>query len=88
MTWSKNKNADLFWPERFLPLERDISLARIFTYGYNADVFKSRGRSTMSVIDLAKDLLYELKYARDDNSHDLRIGEVSLIFLGGHGFVD
>ena len=81
MTWSKNKNVELFWPERFLPLERDICLARIFTYGYNADVFKSRGRSTMSVLDLAKDLLYELKYARDDVSRDLKIGEVNLMFF-------
>ena len=36
-TWSKNENPELFWPLKFLPLEPDISLARILTFGYNAN---------------------------------------------------
>jgi len=73
MTWSKNKDIELFWPQMFLPLERDICRARILTFGYNADVLKAHNSS---VLDFAKELLYEMKYAQDDNIEDLHIGEV------------
>lgn len=75
MTWSKNKDSELFWPQKFLPQERDIETARILTFGYNADV-KSTGRTSISVLDFAKDLLYELKYSKDENTEDLNMGSV------------
>jgi hypothetical protein len=75
-TWSKNRDADLFWPRVFLPQERDINSARILTFGYNAEV---KGRSNAkSVLDFAKDLLYDLKYSKDENTEDLNIGSVSV----------
>lgn len=76
MTWSKNKDKQLFWPQMFLPYEEDIASARILTFGYNAEVASGNGRSIVSVLDFAKDFLYELKYARDENSKDLAIASV------------
>lgn len=75
MTWSKNKDSGLFWPRMFLPQEQDIGTARILTFGYNADV-KSSGRTSVSVLDFAKDLLYDLRYSKDENADDLNIGSV------------
>ncbi|KAL8991757.1 MAG: hypothetical protein Q9169_007677 [Polycauliona sp. 2 TL-2023] len=72
-TWSKDGNPELFWPLTFLPLERDISLARILTFGYNAN-FRSSGSVSTSVLDFAKDLLFDLKFAKDEHGSDLRIG--------------
>lgn len=59
----------------FLPQEQDIGTARILTFGYNADV-KSSGRTSVSVLDFAKDLLYDLRYSKDENADDLNIGSV------------
>lgn len=42
----------------------------------------------MSVLDFAKDLLYDLKYAQDEDGaelNDLRMGEVSTIPALPHG---
>ena len=77
-TWSKYKNPELFWPLTFLPLEPDVCLARILTFGYNAN-FRKGGNAGTSVLDFAKDLLFDLKYARDERMDDLEMGNVSLI---------
>lgn len=65
---------------KFLPLEPDINEARILTFGYNAN-FRGAGKNkAMSVLDFAKELLYELKYSQDDSVpelEELRMGEVS-----------
>ncbi|POR31146.1 Uncharacterized protein TPAR_08652 [Tolypocladium paradoxum] len=79
MTWTKNKDVRLFWPGAFLPLEPDLSQARILTFGYNANVMKSPSQS--SVLDFAKYLLSELKYAKDAENKDLKIGDTPLIFV-------
>ena len=79
LTWSKNKDLNLFWPLTFLPLEPDICQARIMTFGYNGSFLKSSTRSSATVLDFAKDLLYDLKYAKDEHKGDLEIGSVSLI---------
>ena len=76
MTWSKNKDLELFWPLTFLPSEPDICQGRIMTFGYNGSFFKSNARNSATVLDFAKDLLYDLKYAKDDNREDLEIGSV------------
>jgi hypothetical protein len=80
MTWSKDRDLEFFWPLKFLPFEPDIRDARIMTFGYNADFRPgSKGGST-SVLDFAKELLYDLKYAKDDSAGELEelgMGEVS-----------
>jgi pimeloyl-ACP methyl ester carboxylesterase len=74
-TWSKNRDPDLFWPLTFLALEPDLCLARIFTFGYNATL-KKGGHAGQSVLDFAKDLLFDLKYATDERKEDLQMGSV------------
>ncbi|KAH6848433.1 hypothetical protein B0I37DRAFT_164040 [Chaetomium sp. MPI-CAGE-AT-0009] len=84
MTWSHNHDPELFWPLRFLPLEPDIVEARILTFGYNANFRPGSGKNTMSVLDFAKDLLYNLKYSQDDfvpEPEDLRMGERPIMFI-------
>ncbi|KAI1762699.1 hypothetical protein GGR53DRAFT_402681 [Hypoxylon sp. FL1150] len=79
-TWSKDRDPELFWPLTFLPLEPDVCLARILTFGYNAN-FRKSGNVSTSVLDFAKDLLFDLKYAKDDKKEDLNMGVVPLIFV-------
>ena len=74
-TWSMNENPDLFWPLKFLPLEPDLRVARILTFGYDANFLKG-GKMSMSVLDFAKDLLFDLRYAKDDEGAAMRIGKV------------
>lgn len=66
----------MFWPLTFLPLEPDICLARILTFGYNA-AFRKAGNVGTSVLDFAKDLLFDLKYAKDEQKDELNMGTVS-----------
>jgi hypothetical protein len=75
-TWSKNKHPDLFWPLTFLPLESVLCRARILSFGYNANFRKSGNASTV-VLDFAKELLFDLKFAKDERNEDLRMGSVS-----------
>lgn len=79
-TWSKNEDPELFWPLKFLPLEPDVRLARILTFGYDAN-FRTAGNVSTSVLDFAKDLLFDLKYAKDEQKGDLNIGNVPLVFV-------
>lgn len=74
MTWTKNKDPDLFWPATFLSQESDIKDARILTFGYRADIIKS---NDSSVLDFAKDLLFEMKYARGPTGNSIGLGKVS-----------
>ncbi|KAL9119629.1 MAG: hypothetical protein Q9187_003816 [Circinaria calcarea] len=79
-TWSKNHDPDFFWPLKFLPFEPDINEARISTFGYNANFRRGSGKNKISVLDFAKDLLYDLKYAKDESVpelEDLGMGEAS-----------
>lgn len=79
-TWSKNRDPELFWPSTFLPLEPDLCLARILTFGYDASFHKT-GSITTSVLDFAKDLLFNLKYAKGQSLEDLTIGSAPIIFV-------
>jgi hypothetical protein len=81
MTWSRGKDLDYFWPEAFLPNEPGISNARISTFGYNSSVFKGGGRSKISILDFAKGLLFDLKYATDDSGEKIGIGAKPIIFV-------
>lgn len=80
LTWSKNRDLNLFWPLRFLPHEPGVNEARILSYGYNADFRSGNANTKVSILDFAKDLLYDMKYGQDDTGseiEDLRMGEVS-----------
>ena len=80
MSWSKDRNPALFWPQTFLPFEPGIGEARILTLGYNARFRPGAGTNKMSILDFAKDFLWDLKYAKDETSaqlEDLAIGEAS-----------
>ena len=79
-TWTKSRDPEKFWPLTFLPLEPDICLARIMTFGYNA-TFQATGNVTTSILDFAKELLFDLKYAKDQNTNELDVGTVPLIFV-------
>lgn len=79
-TWSKDRDPNLFWPRTFLPLEPDLCLSRVLTFGYDASFRKSSGIAT-SVLDFAKDLLFDLKYSKDSSLEDLHMGQVPLIFV-------
>ncbi|KAG6368892.1 hypothetical protein INS49_003110 [Diaporthe citri] len=79
-TWSKHRNTELFWPLTFLPLEQDLCLARILTFGYNAS-FQKAGNVSLSLLDFAKDLLFDLKYGKDPDMDELDMGKVPIIFV-------
>ena len=78
LTWSKDKDLDLFWPLKFLPLEPDICEARIMTFGYNGSFLRANTRNSATVLDFAKDLLYDLKYGEGEDRTELQIGNVGL----------
>ncbi|MCJ1434911.1 hypothetical protein MMC27_004281 [Xylographa pallens] len=80
-TWSKNRNPDLFWPQTWLPSEPETACARILSFGYNVN-FKSIGPKSLSgVTDFAKDLLFEMRFGKDNKSEDLNIGKIPVIFV-------
>ncbi|KAN0104101.1 WD40 repeat-like protein [Hyaloscypha variabilis] len=80
LSWSKNKDPELFWPLTFLPLEPDICHARILTFGYNATILKAN-KNTSSILDFAKALLFDLKYGKGLEMEELNIGEAPVIFI-------
>ncbi|KAL7905856.1 WD40 repeat-containing protein [Trichoderma velutinum] len=78
-TWTKDQDPLLFWPKSWLPLEPDVGSARIITFGYNA---KWRGEAGISNIsDFAKELLYEIRFAKDSSEKDIAIGINPIIFV-------
>ncbi|KAH9905022.1 Alpha/Beta hydrolase protein [Xylariomycetidae sp. FL2044] len=79
-TWTKDRDPKLFWPLTFLPLEPGFSSIRVSTFGYNAS-FQKPGNITTSILDFAKDLLFNLKNARNQNLDDLEMGKAPLIFV-------
>lgn len=77
LSWSKNKDLGLFWPQEWLPGDQDVQNARVFTFGYNAFFLSSSQTSAMGVTDFAKNLLYDLLYGIDSSGNSLQIGIVS-----------
>lgn len=77
LSWSHNKDLRLFWPQEWLPLDQHVGQARLFTFGYNAFFHSSSQANTVGILDFAKNLLYDLLYARDASGHSLHIGNVS-----------
>jgi hypothetical protein len=77
MSWSKNRNLEFFWPLKFLPFELDINEARIQC---QFPAWKWRKQEVSP--SFAKDLLLDLKYARDGyvrEVEDLRMVESNII---------
>lgn len=79
-TWCKHHDPSLFWPQLWLPQEPHIKQARILSFGYNAN-YGVGARSSSNIIDFAKELLYEMRFGRDDNGEDLGIGKVPIMFV-------
>lgn len=50
------------------------------TFGYNS-AFQKAGNATTSVLDFAKDLLFDLKYAKDENMEELDVGKVRFLCI-------
>ncbi|KAI0202637.1 hypothetical protein F4808DRAFT_68297 [Astrocystis sublimbata] len=68
----------------FLPLEPEIRDARILTFGYNANFRPGSGKNIMSILDFAKDLLFDMKYAIDGDSasdQNPKIGDRPIVFV-------
>jgi hypothetical protein len=83
-TWSKNRDPAMFWPQEWLPMEPDIQLARIISFGYNAH-FAAAGPAPISDIsDFAKDLLYGMKFSKTEDAEDLDIGKVCFLEYTSH----
>lgn len=80
-TWAKNRDENLFWPSRWLPLEPGISTARILSFGYNAHFMSTGPNSITNISDFAKDLLYEMRLGKDRAMSDLGIGKVTCFYL-------
>ena len=80
-TWSRDHNPELFWPGLWLPLETELERARIFTFGYNANFRPGEAKSIASITDFAKELLFELRFAKTQEGEKFGIGETPLIFV-------
>ena len=46
------------------------------TFGYNGSFLRASSRTSATILDFAKDLLYDLKYAEDEERKPLQIGNV------------
>lgn len=80
-TWTKDGDPDLFWPQKWLPSEPDISTARILTFGYNSQFLSGATNSLSRITDFAKRLLFDMRFGKDDEMNDLIIGKVPIIFI-------
>lgn len=80
-TWSRNRDPDFFWPQKWLPLEPDICASRIFSFGYNAHFSSSGPNSVANISDFAKSLLFVMKFSKGKDGEDLNIGSVGLVIM-------
>ncbi|KAL8861621.1 MAG: hypothetical protein Q9178_002146 [Gyalolechia marmorata] len=80
-TWSKDHNPALFWPGLWLPLEKKLERARVFTFGYNANFRPGETKSMVGITDFAKELLFELRFGKTHEGESFGIGDSPLIFV-------
>ncbi|KAF3010451.1 hypothetical protein E8E14_002400 [Neopestalotiopsis sp. 37M] len=80
MSWSWDRDLANFWPQEWLPLEPELSDARILTFGYNAHFMSQKG-DVFNISDFAKDLLLQMKFGLDANVQALEIGKVPILFV-------
>ncbi|KAI0008496.1 hypothetical protein F4779DRAFT_449667 [Xylariaceae sp. FL0662B] len=81
LTWSNNHDLNLFWPLEWLPCDQDVSRARIFTFGYNADFRSTSQSAVLGITDFAKNLLFDMLYGRSQSGQNLCLGQFPLIFV-------
>ena len=55
--------------------------ARVLSFGYNANFLPGTPRNIYKIGDFAKELLFEMKFAKDDNGQDLDVGSVPIIIV-------
>ena len=73
-TWSWERNPLNFWPP-WLADDLELSTARLFTFGYNANF--TGQYTSLSILDFAKDLLFRMKtYSGDLQRENMPTGEV------------
>ncbi|KFA45549.1 hypothetical protein S40293_06563 [Stachybotrys chartarum IBT 40293] len=79
-TWTKNHDPTLFWPANWLPYEPDLGIARILTFGYNAK-WRGSTKSISTIADFAKELLFEMRFAKGKFGAELELGKRPIIFV-------
>ncbi|KAF2403296.1 hypothetical protein EJ06DRAFT_526885, partial [Trichodelitschia bisporula] len=80
-TWAKDSTPELFWPGEWLPKERAMEKARIFTYGYNAD-WLSTEANNQTIGNFAMDLLALMARSRNnDTGESHEIGSMPILFV-------
>ncbi|POS72340.1 hypothetical protein DHEL01_v209267 [Diaporthe helianthi] len=79
-TWSKNHDPRLFWPELWLPFEPGLATAQVLTFGYDAN-WRGASRSVSNISDFAKELLFEMRFAKGRSNEDLGLGTRPIIFV-------
>jgi hypothetical protein len=75
-TWALDRNPDYFWPEKWLPREPGIQMARILSFGYNASWATAGPAPITGIADFAKELLYSMKFAKGEDLEELELGQV------------
>jgi hypothetical protein len=76
-TWARGRDPRYFWPEKWLPLEPGIRMARILSFGYNASWATPGPAPITGIADFAKDLLFSMKFAKSENLEELELGQVT-----------
>ena len=82
-TWAKGRDPEYCWPQKWLPFEPGIRTARILSFGYNANFAATGAAPITGIADFAKDLLYAMKFAKDEFLEELELGQVSSSHLPG-----
>ncbi|CAD6570233.1 MAG: hypothetical protein ASARMPREDX12_005007 [Alectoria sarmentosa] len=80
-TWAKGRDPQYFWPKQWLPFEPGIRTARILSFGYNANFAATGPAPITGIADFAKDLLYSMKFAKDEHLEELELGQRPIIFI-------
>ena len=76
-TWSKNRDLNLCWPEKWLGGDLEDK-ARIFTFGYNSS-FVATETNHANVLDFAQKLLFFFQFG----GYKPKLGSVSTDTYGG-----
>jgi WD40 repeat protein len=79
-TWSRQEDPSVFWPGSWLPFEPHIDTARILTFGYNSK-WRGAQKNISTITDFAKNLLFEMRFAKDANGNDVDLGHRPIIFI-------
>ncbi|KAI0400118.1 hypothetical protein F4802DRAFT_620340 [Xylaria palmicola] len=77
-TWCKGDDLKCFWPQAWLPKERDLQNVRIHSFGYNAD-WANMTETALDLHDFGRALLTEM-----NTSPFLRPPRESPVLLVGH----